>query len=148
MFIVLLRFLSNTFTFKTCADNVGIEDNKVEHIVVITNGKAGPDGGKQKDVKFEKCKDIWLAKNIQITQIPTTHRNHAYELVRDMDMTGVDVVVCVGGDGTIHEVINGWCAREDKHEGEIACTPSPPRKTLQGALPPGAAARRLTLART
>ena len=121
-------------------DNKGTEDNRVEHIVIITNGKgeimrlsknavcrtrrgsllgfldpaAGPDGGKKKNVKFELCKKVWEDKKIKVTNIPTTHRGHAYEIARDYDLSDVDVMVGMGGDGTIHEILNGYMARADK----------------------------------
>lgn len=37
----------------------------------------------------------------------TEHRGHAAELARDATMTGIDLVVTLGGDGTVNEVVNG-----------------------------------------
>ena len=37
----------------------------------------------------------------------TTGPGHATRLARQVALSGVDIVVCVGGDGTLNEVING-----------------------------------------
>lgn len=45
----------------------------------------------------------------------TVYPTHATELARQAAMDGYDVVVAIGGDGTVHEVINGLMqAPEDK----------------------------------
>src|SRR3954449_4497338 len=35
------------------------------------------------------------------------HRGHAAELAREATLSGLDVVVTLGGDGTVNEVVNG-----------------------------------------
>ena len=133
--------------------NVSSTSNDVEHIVVITNGKAGNNA---KGSKLETCKKIWEGKVGKVTVISTTHRGHAYEIARDHDLSDVDVLAAIGGevvrfwmsatgtrseatkrcenykrcechnlsnvtccflvagDGTIHEVLNGYLSRPER----------------------------------
>lgn len=48
-----------------------------------------------------------LRSRLNLTVAPTTHRGHAAELAREARLTGVDVVIVLGGDGTVNEVVNG-----------------------------------------
>lgn len=50
-----------------------------------------------------------LGGNVQHETVLTEYAGHALELARDC--TGFDTVVAVGGDGTVHEVVNGIMAR-------------------------------------
>jgi diacylglycerol kinase family enzyme len=43
----------------------------------------------------------------------TTHRYHAKEIARDLNIRLYDAVVSVSGDGVLHEVINGLMERPD-----------------------------------
>lgn len=46
----------------------------------------------------------------------TTHANHAFELMRDLRLESPDLptdVICVSGDGLVHEVVNGIMQRPD-----------------------------------
>lgn len=43
----------------------------------------------------------------------TTHAGHAGELARDLDVTQYDVFSPIGGDGTVHEIANGFLSRPD-----------------------------------
>ena len=42
-----------------------------------------------------------------VTTAITQYRGHATELAKDAKDSGYDLVVCMGGDGTLNEVING-----------------------------------------
>jgi diacylglycerol kinase (ATP) len=44
----------------------------------------------------------------------TERGRHAIELARDAALAGRDVVIAVGGDGTIHEVVNGLMEAREK----------------------------------
>ncbi len=44
---------------------------------------------------------------VRVEQLLTEAPGHATELAREASMDGADVVVAVGGDGTVHEVVNG-----------------------------------------
>lgn len=48
-----------------------------------------------------------LGSEFKVETAQTGHRGHARELAIDAAADGVDVVVVLGGDGTINEVING-----------------------------------------
>ena len=43
----------------------------------------------------------------------TTHAGHAREMARDNDLSGFDALCIIGGDGSIHELVNGILARAD-----------------------------------
>lgn len=48
-----------------------------------------------------------LARRFRLEQVVTTHRGHATEVARDAADGGTDLVVALGGDGTVNEIANG-----------------------------------------
>jgi len=48
-----------------------------------------------------------LASELKVDVVETTHRGHAHDLAEQARRDGLDVVVALGGDGTINEVVNG-----------------------------------------
>lgn len=44
--------------------------------------------------------------------LDTTHRKHAYEVVKSIPLT-YDAIITVSGDGLIHEVLNGFAHHAD-----------------------------------
>lgn len=56
------------------------------------------------------------ALDIQCVKVVTDRRNHARDYVRDVpaeEFRKFDGVVTIGGDGIPHEVVNGFCSRQD-----------------------------------
>ena len=51
------------------------------------------------------------SKNLPTTD--TTHRFHAKELAKGLNIRKYDAIVSVSGDGVLHEVINGLMERPD-----------------------------------
>ena len=48
-----------------------------------------------------------LSSVVDLRPVTTTHRGHAGELAVEAVEAGLDLVVTLGGDGTVHEVVNG-----------------------------------------
>ena len=48
-----------------------------------------------------------LGGELKLDVVETTHRGHARQLGAEAAADGMDVVVSVGGDGTVNEVVNG-----------------------------------------
>ncbi|MCR6110762.1 diacylglycerol kinase family lipid kinase [Bacillus sp. A301a_S52] len=69
----------------------------------IVNELSGNGRGKRVWRKIERSV---LLKDIDYTARFTNAPNHATELVKDLLNEKVDIIIVVGGDGTIHEVVN------------------------------------------
>src|SRR4051794_41670499 len=81
------------------------------------------------------CRDVLvraLAGELKVDAVQTEHRGHGRELGRRAAEDGVDVVVTLGGDGTVNEVVNGLLER-----GPSAHVPTP-------AVVPGGATHRFS----
>jgi diacylglycerol kinase family enzyme len=70
--------------------------------LVVANPAATTTTGRVRDVLVGA-----LASELKVDLAETTHRGHARELGRQALADGVDVVVALGGDGTVNEVVNG-----------------------------------------
>lgn len=55
----------------------------------------------------EKIFEFLSLKNVSYVSHFTSYRKHATEIARDLTLSGTETIVSVGGDGTIHEIING-----------------------------------------
>jgi len=74
-----------------------------------------PHGGTKKGSKIlSQVLPIFESENAEVTIIETEYAGHARDLTMDVDMTNYDGFCCIGGDGTMHEVINGLLKRKDK----------------------------------
>ena len=51
-----------------------------------------------------------LRSEVDVTVAVTRRRSHAVDLAREATETGIDLVVALGGDGTVNEVVNGLMA--------------------------------------
>ena len=73
-------------------------------LVVIANPRAG--GGKV-GRRLPEIERILTGAQLSYRIVPTTHPGHATEIARDALARGERYLVAVGGDGTVHEVVNG-----------------------------------------
>ncbi|KWX10949.1 hypothetical protein TR74_00615, partial [Carbonactinospora thermoautotrophica] len=51
-----------------------------------------------------------LASELEIEAVTTEYRGHAIELAYKARAEGVELVIALGGDGTVNEVVNGLLA--------------------------------------
>ncbi|MBR8743784.1 diacylglycerol kinase family protein [Nocardiopsis sp. MG754419] len=65
-----------------------------------------------------------LRSELDVTVIETAYRDHARELARDAAEDGYELVLSLGGDGTVNEVVNGLLATpESKNRPSYAVIP-------------------------
>jgi diacylglycerol kinase family enzyme len=70
--------------------------------LLVVNPKASTTSARARDVLAHA-----LASEVKLDVVETNHRHHATELAAQAVKDGLDVVVALGGDGTINEVVNG-----------------------------------------
>ena len=70
--------------------------------LLVVNPKATTTSVRARDVLAHA-----LASEVKLDVVETTHRGHATELATQATRDGLDVVVALGGDGTVNEVVNG-----------------------------------------
>ncbi|MCU1673800.1 MAG: Diacylglycerol kinase [Frankiales bacterium] len=73
--------------------------------LLVVNPKATATTARARDVLAHA-----LASEVKLDVVHTAHRGHAIELARQARQDGLDVVVALGGDGTVNEVVNGLLA--------------------------------------
>jgi len=57
---------------------------------------------------------IWKDSGVEVEVIKTTHQGHASEIGYSLNFDAYDGLCAVGGDGTLHEIVNGILYRPDK----------------------------------
>jgi diacylglycerol kinase family enzyme len=70
--------------------------------MLVVNPKATATSERERDVLTRA-----LGSDLKLDVVQTTHRGHAIELGAQAAEAGVDLVVVLGGDGTINEIVNG-----------------------------------------
>ena len=83
-----------------------------------------PHGGQKKGLGLlKKILPVLEAADLDLNIIETTFAGHARELTNQLDFTGYDGLIVIGGDGTMHEVVNGLLTRSDKAQLPIGLIP-------------------------
>lgn len=82
---------------------------KIQRIVFVINPISG---GRKKDGFEDRAKGQFAKTDVELAFAYTGHPGHAHDLARDAVGRGVDVVVAVGGDGTINEVASALYGTE------------------------------------
>src|SRR3954453_19493144 len=70
--------------------------------LVVVNPAATSTSARMRDVLVDA-----LASELKLDVVETTHRGHGRELGERAVAEGMDLVISVGGDGTVNEVVNG-----------------------------------------
>src|SRR3954449_181917 len=98
--------------------------------LVVVNPAATATTPKGRDVLVRA-----LGSELKVDVIETEHRGHGRELGRRATEDGVDVVVTLGGDGTVNEVVNGLLTRgPSAHVPTLAVVPGGSTNVFSRAL--------------
>ncbi len=82
----------------------------LRRVVVIVNPKSGG----QRGLKIlAQVKPLLEKGGATVKVIETQYAGHARDLAQKEDLSEVDVLAPIGGDGTCHETINGFMTRDD-----------------------------------
>ncbi|KAL3869302.1 hypothetical protein ACJMK2_041997 [Sinanodonta woodiana] len=84
---------------------VKLVPHRPQRLLVIVN----PESGKRNGLKIYKSKvePIFKLARIETEVVVTESAGHAEDMMSSKDLSGIDGLVLVGGDGTFHEVANG-----------------------------------------
>ena len=85
-------------------------------VLIINPASANGATGKQWPELVAQAQRLGLRVEHHLTEAP----GHATELAREASMAGAEIVVAVGGDGTVHEVVNGLVGAGGTPFGEAA----------------------------
>ena len=73
-----------------------------------------PHGGKKLGLQLlSKIRPALESRGLTLNVIETTHAGHAKEIAHTLDVDGIEGLLAIGGDGTLHEIINGMMTRTD-----------------------------------
>jgi diacylglycerol kinase family enzyme len=86
--------------------------------MLVVNPQATATSERQRDILTRA-----LGSDLKIDLAQTTHRGHAIEYAAQAREQGLDIVVVLGGDGTINEVVNGLLG-SDPWTGSAADAPA------------------------
>lgn len=90
------------------------------NMVILIN----PHGGVKKGRKLlEKVRPIFEAADVTLEVQETEFPGHAKEIAHDIDLRGLDGFCAIGGDGTLHESMNGMLARDPQDRVPIGLIP-------------------------
>lgn len=87
----------------------------------IVNPKAGTIKGKKLKKTLKKIEKHLGEKNIAYTIHKTNHKGHATTLTNNLIEQGATDIIAIGGDGTLHEIINGFHSFDRVNLGLIPC---------------------------
>jgi diacylglycerol kinase (ATP) len=94
--------------------------NKDKKFYLIVN----PHGGRRKGHRLLKLiRPVLEAAGLELELIETKFAGHARELARQLDFDGYEGLIAIGGDGTMHEVVNGILTRPDQKKIPIGLIP-------------------------
>ena len=72
---------------------------------------------------LEKVQPVFDAAEVTLQIMETEFAGHAQEIARDIDLTGLEGFCAIGGDGTLHESMNGMLARDPQDRVPIGMIP-------------------------
>ncbi|UCH63225.1 MAG: hypothetical protein JSU77_01885, partial [Fidelibacterota bacterium] len=111
-----------------------------------------PHGGRKSgSTVLQQVKPVFDAAGIELNIFETEYAGHARDFIRDLDLSKVNCFCVVGGDGTMHEVINGLLSRPDGALIPIGLIPAGTGNSFMrgfDCLDPLEAARRIVAGRT
>ena len=83
----------------------------MNYIIIIN-----PKSGKKKSLKIFKKKVSPVLENLnhKFEYHITKYSGHAMEIIKNHSLNDIDAIFVLGGDGTMHEVVNGMLNRKDK----------------------------------
>jgi len=88
--------------------------------IVIIN----PHGGKKQGTNLlKKVKPIFDARGAELFIVETAFAGHAKELSNQIELDHYDGFIAIGGDGTLHEVVNGMLTRNDHQKIPLGIIP-------------------------
>ena len=92
------------------------------NLLIITNPKSGLEKSKKilDSIVIPKLK----SKKINYKNLFTEYQFHAIELLKNEELNDFDFILVLGGDGTMHEVINGMLNRIDNVNIPIGLLPT------------------------
>jgi diacylglycerol kinase (ATP) len=76
----------------------------LSHARIIVNPAAGAGRTAR---EWPRIKDIFRAQGLRFDHDQTEAPGHAVELAKEAARKGYETIISVGGDGTIHEIVNG-----------------------------------------
>ena len=95
---------------------------EIKRVLLIVNpyGGGGHNRGKYTDI----VAPLLASHNVDVTPVYTTHGGHAREIARTTDLTPYSAIAVMGGDGSMHEVVNGLLSRPDHAMPPLALLPA------------------------
>jgi YegS/Rv2252/BmrU family lipid kinase len=93
----------------------------VRKILLVVN----PTGGLRNGLTIlENVKPIFEAGGIEIELIETKYAGHAKDIAKAMEIEKYESLCLIGGDGTMHEAVNGMYTRQDNKRIPIGLIPA------------------------
>jgi len=72
---------------------------------------------------LQKVRPVFEDAGAELQIIETEYTGHARELAQTLDLTDLTALCAIGGDGTLHEVVNGLLTRTDSQTVPIGLIP-------------------------
>lgn len=90
-------------------------------LLLIYNSQAG---GKRSAKYLSRILEYFEQKNIEIDLQITKYKWHGIELVKNADFQFYNGIIASGGDGTLFEVVNGYCLNPQEKKPPIGLIPN------------------------